>query len=191
MTEDNSINLFLVVVTSTIAPPIFTSTSTAAPSKFSTKCFERTLPESENWSDRRTSVYILATTATLSLFPSQCSNYTSITDGTRHVTNTQLINENDGAFFSATPTWVRFEGAAGTRLANYSVAANRCGSETTGWVKETVEPTVGKTANQTVCLNWNQFKCIWPSKVPMTNCGDFFIYALAAPAILEARYCTM
>jgi hypothetical protein len=93
--------------------------------------------------------------------------------------------------FSATPTWIRFEGAAGTRLANHSVAANRCGSETTGWAKETIEPTIGRTADQTVCLNWKQMKCIWPKKVPMTNCGDFFIYALAAPAILEARYCTM
>ena len=31
-------------------------------------------------------------------------------------------------------------------------------------------------------LNSNQLKCVQPTKVPMTNCSDFFLCALAAPA---------
>ena len=133
----------------------------------------------------------LATTTVLTNLPVQCYDYAPITDGTRHVTNTVLGQDTDGQFFSSEPRWVRFEGAAGTRLANYSVNSNHCGSATTGWVKETVEPSLGRTADQTVCLNWTQYRCIWPKKVPMTNCGSFVVYALSAPAIPEARYCTI
>lgn len=102
-----------------------------------------------------------------------------------------MVEEKDGAMFNATAVWVRFEGSAGTRLANYSVPLNRCGSETVAWAKETIEPSVGKTINQTICLNWKQMTCIWPMKIPMTHCQNYFVYALSAPAIPEARFCTI
>ncbi|CAF1178766.1 unnamed protein product, partial [Rotaria sordida] len=83
-----------------------------------------------------------STTMPMSSFlPPQCSNYTSITDGTRRTNNINLGAQSDNSYFSKTPTWVRFEGAAGTRLANYSVPSPRCGSEGAGWLKHPTEPT--------------------------------------------------
>lgn len=136
--------------------------------------------------------YILVATATPSLLPPQCQDYTSITDGTRHVDNRNPGSDSDRLYFSSTPTWVRFEGAAGTRLADYSVPTGHCGAEATGWVKFATEPSVGETENQTVCFNWNGVSCIWPQQVPMTNCQDFFVYALVAPSLSDVvRYCTI
>ncbi|UJR32597.1 hypothetical protein I4U23_020057 [Adineta vaga] len=123
--------------------------------------------------------------------PPQCSTYTSITDATRRTNNTNMNAETDHSFFSSTPVWVRFEGAAGTRLADYSVPYNRCGSEGAGWLKHPTEPEVGETINQKACFNWSGMSCIWPEKIPQTNCGDFFVYALVAPRLSHARYCTI
>ena len=102
-----------------------------------------------------------------------------------------MNGETDNTYFSSKPTWVRFEGAAGTRLADYSVPANRCGSEGAGWLKHPQEVKIGKTVTQTACFNWNGVSCIWPVKVPMTNCDGFFVYALVAPDLSNGRYCSI
>ena len=137
-----------------------------------------------------TPLFSIVTTTTESDLPYQCSNYKSITDGTRRTTNKHGDAESDHTFFK-TPAWVRFEGDAGTRLANYSVPHGRCGSEGSGWVKYPTDPEVGETVTQTACFNWNGNSCIWPKKISVTNCGGFLVYALVAPSLSDARYCTI
>ncbi|CAF0860362.1 unnamed protein product [Adineta steineri] len=135
---------------------------------------------------------IVSTTITTpSSLPPQCLNYTSITDGTRRTTNTYILAETDNTYFSKTRTWVRFEGDAGTRIAESTVPSNRCGSEGAGWLKHPQEPEIGETVTQTACFNMLGMSCIWPVKIPMTNCDGFFVYGLVAPAPSNARYCTI
>lgn len=125
------------------------------------------------------------------MFPPQCNNYAYILDGTRHVSNSNLVAERDGSLFRRGPAWVRFDGASGTRLANFPVPSGRCGSEITGWVQNAIDPALGRTVDQTVCFNWSQYNCLTSTQVAVTNCGNYLVYYLPPPMLTDARYCTM
>jgi len=130
---------------------------------------------------------ILATVLTL---PSQCSNYTTITDGTRNVAYPVGTGLCDTSFFTSTPQWVRFSGAAGTEIPTCVVPVNQCGTCATGYYTG-VMPAVGVTETGTVCYNWSSNTCYLNNSISVTNCNGYYVYALIAPLHCYLRYCTV
>ncbi|CAM4831415.1 unnamed protein product [Rotaria magnacalcarata] len=122
--------------------------------------------------------------------PSQCSSYTTITDKTRHVSHPDYIT-CDNAVFKTKPIWVRFSGAAGTRLAPGPVEPFHCGTQGTGWYKGTYPTSIGGTASGTVCYSWPRNSCQWSNQISVTNCGGYYVFHLRAPPACFLRYCTV
>jgi hypothetical protein len=130
---------------------------------------------------------ILATALTL---PSQCSTYTTITDGTRNAAYISGSYVCDNTVFTSTPQWVRFSCAAGTQISTSVVPIYQCGTQATGHYTG-VMPAVGATTTGTVCYYWSSNTCNWSNSISVTNCNGYYVYALIAPPVCNLRYCTV
>ncbi len=134
----------------------------------------------------------ITTTVTSSSLPSQCSNYTMNTDGTR---NAAYGNGSscDTTIFTSSPIWVRFSGAAGTLLANCPVEAPYCSTNAPGWYSGIYPSTAGDTTNGTVCYArpTPATTCTYSNSISVTNCNGYYVFALIAPPVCNLRYCTI
>ena len=88
--------------------------------------------------------------------------------------------------------WYRFVGAAGTKMPTTRVPAYRCGTDWSGWL-DGVHPTVEDGEVQmVVCFNNRQSNtplCRYSTKIPVKNCGSYFIYKLREAPGCASRYC--
>ncbi|CAF3217794.1 unnamed protein product [Rotaria sp. Silwood2] len=129
-------------------------------------------------------------TTTETPLPPQCWNYTLNTDETRHV-NSLSTPKCDPNEFPYSPKWVRFSGAAGTMMATSVVPPNRCGAYYTGYYTGSMPTQPGETVTGQVCYNWSTSTCYMSNMISVTNCKDFFVYALSKPPNCSGRYCTV
>ncbi|CAF1674793.1 unnamed protein product [Rotaria magnacalcarata] len=129
-------------------------------------------------------------TTTETPLPPQCWNYTLNTDGTRHV-NSSSGPKCDPNEFAYLAKWVRFSGAAGTLLATSMIPPNHCGAYYTGYYTGLMPTQRGDTVTGKVCYNWNTNTCYMSNMISVTNCKDFFVYALVASPNCSGRYCTI
>ena len=112
-----------------------------------------------------------------------------VTDGTRHSSHPSSTVCDKGTF-QATPSWVRFSGAAGTRLVSGPIEPFRCNTQGTGWYQGS-HPTVnGATIEGKVCYSWPGNSCQWSNLILVTKCNDYYVYTLPAPPACFLRYCT-
>ncbi|CAF3905987.1 unnamed protein product [Adineta steineri] len=133
-----------------------------------------------------------ATTTTTITLPSQCSNYTVITNSSRNAAYSGGASACDqNGPMTSIGSWYRFSGAAGTILANFIVATYHCGTDATGSYTGVYPSTPGVSINGTVCYNWNSSSCNWSNSVLITNCNGFYVYFLTTPPVCNLRYCTM
>lgn len=132
----------------------------------------------------------MTTVSTLTPLPTRCTTYLNINDGTRLSSHTGGNSSCDQTLFSAV-TWVRFTGSAGNSLSNCPVTLQHCGSNVTGWYSGIYPARAGDTTDGVVCFNWTIDTCTWQTVIQVTNCNGFYIYALTAPPICDARYCTI
>ncbi|CAF3299496.1 unnamed protein product [Rotaria socialis] len=93
--------------------------------------------------------------------------------------------------FAYLAKWVRFSGAAGTLLATSMIPPNRCGAYYTGYYTGLMPTQRGDTVTGKVCYNWNTNTCYMSNMISVTNCKDFFVYALVASPNCSGRYCTI
>ena len=136
------------------------------------------------------SLYFLLASTARSL-PTQCSSYFTSTDGTRRVTyGVGSVSCDSASIFGSSPAWVRFSGAAGTQLLNYSTTNNNCNTHASGWYRGRY-PDPGNTVVGIVCYNWNGNTCNWSNNIQVTNCNNFYVYQLSTPPACSLRYCTM
>jgi hypothetical protein len=132
-----------------------------------------------------------STVVTSNPLPSQCFNYTSITDGTRNAAST-ASGGCDNSTFPSTPIWIRFSGAAGTMLANCAIEPYHCGANSPGWYTGLYPTTAGYTTNGTVCYAWmDGATCFYSNSVSITNCNNYYVFALVQPTTCSLRYCTI
>jgi hypothetical protein len=122
--------------------------------------------------------------------PAECSTYTLISDNTRHSNYPANIG-CDTAIFKNLPTWVRFSGGAGSRLVNKAAEPFRCGTQGAGWYRGTYPSLAGTTIKGTVCFSWPGNTCQWSNSISITNCNDYYVFALSAPPACRLRYCTI
>lgn len=125
------------------------------------------------------------------IFPPQCYNHEINTDETRNVAYTETTSLCDSSEFGI-GKWVRFNGAAGTRLATSVKNANRCGTTYPGYLNDTLPTGVGQTKTGSVCYNYyGSSNCQWQNSIKVTNCLNFYVYYLTSPPTCNLRYCTM
>ena len=132
-------------------------------------------------------LFLLIHLSSTQTFPAQCSTYTPIDDGTRHV-NAVGSNGCDTMFISG-PAWVRFIGASGTQIPTTPTNPNQCGTQVTGWYSGSM-PSVSQTIDGSVCFSFDGNTCKWSNTISVTNCGSFYVYELKMPPVCSARYCT-
>ena len=121
---------------------------------------------------------------------SQCSNYMLITDETRRSTHAHYTG-CDKDIFQEEITWVRFSGAAGSRLAPGPMEPFHCGTQATGWYKGTYPTVAGTTTRGTVCYSWPGNMCLWSNQISISHCDGYYVFALRAPPACFLRYCTV
>jgi len=136
----------------------------------------------------------ITTTVTSSALPSECSSYTLITDGTRHVSyfNTSISLCDNVSPFSITATWFRFSGAAGTLIASCAMPSYHCGTFTPGYYTGLHPSTAGATLTGTMCFkNSLSPSCYFSNTISVTNCNGYYVYDLTQVPSCDARYCTI
>ncbi len=140
--------------------------------------------------DGKTCFSFLATGATTTSLPSQCTSYISNTDYTRNVAYTSGCCWYDT---SLTTGWYRFSGGAGSQLITSPVNVNLCGTDYPGWFNGSLPTTVGGVTTGMVCVNEGGYLCYTPysvSSVLATNCGSYYVFYLTAMNNIYSRYCT-
>jgi hypothetical protein len=113
-----------------------------------------------------------------------------INDETRNARHRDFI-QCDQLLFESGPTWVRFSGGAGTRLASTPMEGFRCNTQGTGWYNGSYPTVVGATTTGTVCFGWPNNDCQWSNEISVMNCGKFYVFELDAPPACYLRYCTV
>ena len=137
----------------------------------------------------RVYLFFLASTATSSSLPSQCTSYTTNTDFTRNVGYTGCCWCDS----VITAGWYRFSGAAGTQLITSPVTIYSCGTDYPGWFNGSLPTTAGATTSGFVCINYIGYICYIPysiTSILATNCGSFYVFYLTPMTACSTRYCT-
>ena len=114
----------------------------------------------------------------------------TITDETRHSSHPTYVS-CDKNIFKSEPTWVRFMGGAGTRLVDDPIEPFRCGTQGAGWYAGDYPKSTGETKTGNVCYSWPGKECMWSNSISITDCDDFYVFALRAPPACYLRYCTI
>lgn len=117
----------------------------------------------------------------------KCSNYLVLNTADRLVNYSATADKCDDTLdFNR---WYRTTGAAGTQIPEMKVPSRRCGARYPGWM-DGVHPSVEEgVVSRYVCFVLGYNKCRWRLKIKVQNCGDFFVYKLAAPVYCNQRYC--
>src|SRR5579871_861295 len=122
--------------------------------------------------------------------PGEYINHMNISDSTRLAYNENGGTKCDDILFPVT-TWVRFMGSSGTKLANCPIPIRHCAATSPGWYSGVYPSIVGDTTSGNVCFNWDTNTCMYTTPINVTNCNGFFVFALSAPPICDARFCTI
>ena len=133
--------------------------------------------------------FLIATSTTTSLLPSQCSSYTTNNDTTRSVSYSGTVACDSTAF--GTGRWVRFVSPAGTSIPTTAPSTYTCGSDATGWYNGVYPAIAGSTNTGTVCYNWSGNTCNWSNSIQVTNCLTFYVFFLTNPPACQLRYCVV
>ena len=120
--------------------------------------------------------------------PTQCLFYKPLSDRDRAITYkaTRKTLKCDRAL---APSWYRFVGPAGNKMADSPPPVKRCSTHAPGWLKGKHPSEARRTVTRTVCYHWNGDACRWSSQVSVTNCGDYFVYHLVPTPQCYMRYC--
>ena len=87
------------------------------------------------------------------------------------------------------PSWYRFQGAAGDRIADKCVPDGRCGTPAPGWMRGN-HPTVAEgVVTREVCYHIYKDCCYWSNNISVKNCGGYFVYKLERTRNCFAGYC--
>ena len=85
--------------------------------------------------------------------------------------------------------WYRITGGAGTKLADFVVDIQRCGTDASGWMSGG-HPTVFQgEVTRTINFNWVN-KGRWKSSIKVINCNTHYVYFLEETPDCRLAYCT-
>ena len=115
----------------------------------------------------------------------ECQSAVQLNDATRNV-NAGGAYACDGGIARQ---WYRFVGGTGSRIPQYVVPINQCGTQAPGWLNGAYPVNVNDSVSRQVCYNWNGNSCQWSNSVQITNCGGYYVFDLSPPPVCNLRYC--
>jgi hypothetical protein len=108
----------------------------------------------------------------------ECSDYTVLTDGMRHVSMTGDVYCDNDVLAASLNSWHRFLGDAGTQMPEWAPGELQCSTHAPGWLDGAHPRGLGDTAEVRTCWQWAGSDCNWESETTVTNCGPYYVYYL-------------
>ncbi|XP_073250462.1 uncharacterized protein [Porites lutea] len=117
---------------------------------------------------------------------SGCSNYTTLNDSNRAMTHNRSISYLCDANLNG---WYRFNGEAGTQMADSCVNMYHCGTESPGWLNGTHPDLADGAVKRQVCFSSFDNCCHHSNEITVQHCGGFYVYKLEGQSHCNLRYC--
>ena len=115
-----------------------------------------------------------------------CSNYTTLNDSNRAMTHNRSISYLCDANLNG---WYRFNGKAGTQMADSCVNMYHCGTESPGWLNGTHPNLTEGAVKRQVCFSSFDNCCHHSNEITVQHCGAFYVYKLEGQSHCNLRYC--
>ena len=115
-----------------------------------------------------------------------CSDYTTLNESNRAMTYNRSISYLCDANLNG---WYRFNGEAGTQMADSCVNMYHCGTESPGWLNGTHPDLNDGAVKRQVCFSSFDNCCHYSNEVTVQNCGGFYVYKLERQSQCNLRYC--
>ena len=130
-------------------------------------------------------------------YPSQCRDYKTLSEASRHYTQPtndycDLTPYGDMSPQWSGDGWYRFTGAAGTKMATKRevTKGSICGTAAAGHLDTYAHPDLadGQSQDQKVCFYWGR-QCSWSTTATIQKCNGFYVYKLPNTPECYLRYC--
>ena len=115
-----------------------------------------------------------------------CSNYTTLNESNRAMTYNRSISYLCDANLNG---WYRFNGEAGTQMADSCVNVYHCGTESPGWLNGTHPDLNDGAVRRKVCFSSFDNCCHHSNEITVQHCGGFYVYKLERQSHCNLRYC--
>ena len=115
-----------------------------------------------------------------------CSNYTILNESNRAMTYNRSISYLCDANLNG---WYRFNGEAGTQMADSCVNMYHCGTESPGWLNGTHPDLNDGAVKRQVCFSSFGNCCYHSNEITVQHCGGFYVYKLERQSQCNLRYC--
>ena len=116
-----------------------------------------------------------------------CSNYTTLNESNRAMTYNRSISYLCDANLNG---WYRFNGEAGTQMADSCVNMYHCGTESPGWLNGTHPDLNDEAVKRQVCFSSFDNCCHHSNEITVQHCGAFYVYKLDRQSShCNLRYC--
>ncbi|CAH3166538.1 unnamed protein product, partial [Porites lobata] len=115
-----------------------------------------------------------------------CSNYTTLNESNRAMTHNRSISYLCDANLNG---WYRFNGEAGTQMADSCVNMYHCGTESPGWLNGTHPDLTDGAVKRQVCFSSFDNCCHHSTEITVQHCGGFYVYKLEGQSHCNLRYC--
>ena len=115
-----------------------------------------------------------------------CSNYTTLNESNRAMTYNRSISYLCDANLNG---WYRFNGEAGTQMADSCVNVYHCGTESPGWLNGTHPDLNDGAVRRQVCFSSFDNCCQHSNEITVQHCGGFYVYKLERQSHCNLRYC--
>ncbi|XP_066022017.1 uncharacterized protein [Pocillopora verrucosa] len=122
-------------------------------------------------------------------FPSECYNYSHLTEAERSMGYDYRLNGYLKCDRFLPFGWYRFDGAAGTEMPTSCVGQYRCGTHAPGWLNGSHPRVTDGIVTAKVCFHWGSDCCLWSANIRVRNCSGFYVYELVPPRGCHLRYC--
>ena len=105
------------------------------------------------------------------------------------------MNRDDPKGDTSLNRWFRFDGAAGTRMADWCPNEYGCGAYASGWLNGNHPSVDDRKVDREGCFRYGSDCCYRPTnnnqqtnKIKVRNCGDYYVYELDKTRAYH-RYC--
>lgn len=90
---------------------------------------------------------------------------------------------------SLKPSWYRFEGRAGTAMANSCPSRFKCGTIVPGWLNGPLPSVQDGIVSRKICFNQDRDCCFTSTQAKVRNCAGFYVFYLRSAPYCQLRYC--
>ncbi|XP_068737583.1 uromodulin-like isoform X1 [Montipora capricornis] len=123
--------------------------------------------------------------------PDECKNYQVLGNADRKVTNDATTLSSCDSTLG--PAWFRFQGNAGTKMPDWCVPEDRCGTNAPGWLNGAHPQAHEGNVTRQVCFHWKASCCEYSTNIQVQNCSGYYLYYIHSTSPVNRchlRYCS-